>query len=358
MAVSPNAARNEDSRNTSRMRMESAPVLQRLIERKVLDPKHRVLCYGCGPGADVGWLKVRKFRVVGYDPHPSFGYQNLPEGKYDFVFMIYLMQRLKTEESRRQNIQKAFQMVRPGGQLVISSRRWRRFAQEADLPASHPSNYFDQLLGNLAAEGIDYPDLDTDDGAVCVMVKRGGIYKPRNPVRWIDDFDSFKQECERMRAEPRVGLDVETTLNEPRKLCTVQLATPEYTVIFDALTLDDLTPLKELMEDERVEKLIHNAMFEEQMLGMHKIKIKNIYDTLTVSRKRPMRGFEGGHKLGEVCERELEIYLDKSLQVSDWTTRPLSPAQLDYAAVDAEVLLDLQRVFCPPPEPQNLDLFG
>jgi ribonuclease D len=161
-----------------------------------------------------------------------------------------------------------------------------------------------------------------------------------------------------MRQEPRVGLDVETTLNEPRVLCTVQLATAREIFVFDALALKDLSPLKELMEDDTVEKVIHNAMFEEQMLGIHKIKIRNIYDTLTVSRKRPLRHVDGGHKLGEVCERELDYFLDKSLQTSDWTTRPLSAKQMDYAAVDAEVLLDLQRVFCPPPEPENLDLFG
>lgn len=359
MAVSSNAARQEQARSAaSKMRTDAAPVLQRLLERRVLDPHHRVLCYGCGPGADVGWLKVRKFRAVGYDPHPSFGYGTLPEGKFDFVFLIYLMQRLKTDESRREVIARAFQHVRPGGYLVISSRRWRRFAQEAGHEAAHPSAYFESLLADATPEAVEFPELDTDDGAACVMARRGGIYAPRNPVRWIDNEEEFRSACARMREEPRVGLDVETTLNEPRVLCTVQLATPTETYVFDALALKDLTPLKELMEDERVEKLIHNAMFEEQMLGMHRIKIRNIYDTLIISRKRPLRHVEGGHKLGEVCERELDIYLDKSLQTSDWTTRPLSAEQLRYAAVDAEVLLDLHRVFVPPPEPKNLELFA
>ena len=49
--------------------------------------------------------------------------------------------------------------------------------------------------------------------------------------------------------------------------------------------------------------------------------------------------------------------MDKRLQTSDWTQRPLSPGQLDYAAVDAEVLLDLYHVFKPPKPPENLDLF-
>ena len=330
--------------------------MQRLYENRVLDAKNKVLVYGCGPGVDVGWLKVRKFRVAGYDPHPAYGYNAVPEGKYDYVFMIYLMQRLKEDPTRQQQIARAFNHVRPGGHLVISSRRWKRFAQEAGM--SSAMDYFTHLTALAAPEEIRLPEYDTDDGSVCVMARKGGIYTPRKPVHWVADFDTFRDACARMRQEPRVGLDVETTLNEPRVLCTVQLATAREIFVFDALALKDLSPLKELMEDDTVEKVIHNAMFEEQMLGIHKIKIRNIYDTLTVSRKRPLRHVDGGHKLGEVCERELDYFLDKSLQTSDWTTRPLSAKQMDYAAVDAEVLLDLQRVFCPPPEPENLDLFS
>lgn len=357
MAVSDTSGHVEENRGAPKLRTEAAPLLQRLLEKRVIDPKQRLLVYGCGPGADVGWLKVRKFKVAGFDPHPAFGYSTPPEGKFDYVFLIYLMQRLKEDENRQQIITRAFNFVRPGGALVISSRRWKRFAQDAGHE-THQS-YFEQLLEKAAPDSIDFPEYDTDDGAICVMARKGGIYTPRNPVHWVEDFDTFRDACMMMRAEPRVGLDVETTLDEPRVLCTVQLATPRETFIFDALALkDDLSPLKALMEDDNVVKLIHNAMFEEQMLGIHKIKIKNIYDTLTVSRKRPMKGVDGGHKLGEVCERELDYFLDKSLQTSDWTTRPLSPKQLDYAAVDAEVLLDLYQVFVPPKEPENLDLFG
>jgi SAM-dependent methyltransferase len=338
------------------MRTEAAPIFQRLIEQRIMDPHHRVLCYGCGPGADVGWLKVRKFKVVGYDTHPSFGYCTPPEGKFDFVCLIYLMQRLKTDETRRQIIARAFEYVRPGGSLIISSRRWQRPAAEAGH--FHHRPYFEYLCQLASAECIEFPEYDLDDASVCVIARKGGIYTPRNPLIWVESQEQMASICAQLRREPRIGLDVETTLEEPRVLCTVQLSTPRENYIIDALAMRDMTPLKELMEDEAVLKIIHNASFEEQMMGMHKIKIRNIYDTLVVSRRRPMKGVDGGHKLGEVCERELEYYLDKGLQTSDWTRRPLSPEQLAYAAIDAEVLLDLHTVFCPPPEPENLDLFA
>jgi hypothetical protein len=49
----------------------------------------------------------------------------------------------------------------------------------------------------------------------------------------------------------------------------------------------------------------------------------------------------GGHSLKAVCARELGIALPKDEQTSDWTTRPLTPTQLTYAALDAELLLRL-----------------
>lgn len=58
---------------------------------------------------------------------------------------------------------------------------------------------------------------------------------------------------------------------------------------------------------------------------------------------RAARGMdaEGGHTLREVCRRELGKPLDKSQQTSDWSQRPLSDEQVEYAALDAEVLLSL-----------------
>lgn len=43
--------------------------------------------------------------------------------------------------------------------------------------------------------------------------------------------------------------------------------------------------------------------------------------------------------LSHVTERVLGKPLDKSMQVSNWGMRPLSTAQLKYAAQDAHILL-------------------
>lgn len=53
----------------------------------------------------------------------------------------------------------------------------------------------------------------------------------------------------------------------------------------------------------------------------------------------------GGHTLAAVCRRELDKVLDKTHQTSDWTRRPLTDAQVAYAALDVEVLVQLFDLF-------------
>lgn len=340
-------------------RTEPAVLLQRLVERQVIMPPERILCYGCGRGADVAWLRMRRFKsVTGYDPYPPFGYASEPTGHFDVVQCIYLMRRLKTDANRRETIQKAFLLVRPGGRFVIISRNWMRLAAEVG-ESSHDGAiaYLSRFFDGCDVAHVETPVFSPDEREICLIARRAGMHEPQYPYAWVADPEHLAVACAEVSRHAVVGLDVETTLDEPRTLCTVQLGVRGKTFIFDALALADLSPLKAVMEDDRIEKVIHNASFEEQMLGGRGIRIRNIFDTLDASRKKHRKGVGGGHKLNEVCERELQVYLDKAYQTSDWTQRPLTPEQLAYAALDAEVLLALYDVFHPPAPPETMPLF-
>ena len=141
-----------------------------------------------------------------------------------------------------------------------------------------------------------------------------------------------------------IGLDVESTLTDHR-LCFVQIATAEETFLLDPLAVPDVEPLRAVLGSTRTVKVIHNASFEKRVLGAVGLPIENIFDTLAVSRALRGRAALGGHSLESVCARELERVLDKGEQTSDWRRRPLTASQRDYAALDAEVMLDLYAVF-------------
>ncbi len=173
---------------------------------------------------------------------------------------------------------------------------------------------------------------------------RTTVVQPRHRAHWIDAPESLRRACRELANEPFIGLDVETTLRS-HTLCLVQVASPTSTFLIDALALEDLEPLAHLLRSPSVTKVIHNASFERRVLGAAGIEIEPVFDTLTASRAVRGTTILGGHGLASVCERELGLLLDKSEQTSDWRKRPLSGRQLDYAALDVEVLVQLMAVF-------------
>lgn len=166
----------------------------------------------------------------------------------------------------------------------------------------------------------------------------------RRPLRLINCQDDLEQLCNELRRERIVALDVETTLDW-NTLCLLQFAGRNWSAIVDVFETEDLTPVFNILEDPSILIVIHNARFEQTVLGRLGCRITRVFDTLTASRRSRGYRIAGGHSLGAVCRRELKITLDKQYQTSDWRKRPLSSAQINYAAMDAEVLIDLYQIF-------------
>lgn len=162
-------------------------------------------------------------------------------------------------------------------------------------------------------------------------------------ITWVKTAEELRDAC-LVLAEARVlGLDVETTLAS-RALCLIQIAAPQTTYLVDALEVTDFGPLAPVLASSRITKLIHNAEFERDVLGRNGLELAGVVDTRELSRARhPEEGVR--HDLKSVCERELGGTLDKAAQTSDWTARPLTEVQIEYAALDAEVLVRLAAAF-------------
>ena len=170
------------------------------------------------------------------------------------------------------------------------------------------------------------------------------LKRQSRPLFWIEEAAALEALCLKLQAETLVGLDVETTLTT-QSLCLMQVATPQATFLIDVLALPSLSMLSGFLASRETKKLIHNAPFETHVLAACGLPLAGVVDTLQLSRRLRGRGIPGGHSLSVVCARELGKPLDKTQQTSNWRRRPLSPSQLAYAALDAEVLLQLWEVF-------------
>ena len=158
-------------------------------------------------------------------------------------------------------------------------------------------------------------------------------------VRLVTTDAELAALCAHLANRKFIALDVETTLFE-RDLCLIQVGVDEFSAVIDPRAPIDLEPLARIFESQAIVKVIHNATFERSVLQRANMSIANIFDTLAASRR--IRGRQpDGHSLAAVCRRELDKTIDKSQQTSDWTRRPLSAAQIAYAALDVEVLVAL-----------------
>lgn len=188
-------------------------------------------------------------------------------------------------------------------------------------------------------------ELTAEDQARAARLEKLAATRPlrrddSREVVWVRTDEELGKAAAALCNEAVVGLDVETTL-DTRALCLIQLATAQRTYLIDALDVADLEPLRRILESDEVTKVIHDATFEREVLGRHGLAINAVADTLNLSCEKHGPSADGGHSLRAVVWRELERDLDKSQQASDWRSRPLSDAQVEYAVLDAEVLLPL-----------------
>jgi ribonuclease D len=141
--------------------------------------------------------------------------------------------------------------------------------------------------------------------------------------------------------QPIIGLDTETFWNfstRQNTLSLLQLASPSGDVIvIDALAAG-LGEARELIENPSAMMAAHNAKFDDGVLRHAGFDVAGLVDTLRLSRRTlRLRSFS----LASVSEHLFGLRLDKTYQQSDWRRRPLSREQLDYAALDAQIALQV-----------------
>ena len=123
-------------------------------------------------------------------------------------------------------------------------------------------------------------------------------------------------------------------------LCVAQMATTDEAVVIDALATDiDLQPFFDLMADEKVIKVFHAARQDIEIVWNLAKKIPHpIFDTQVAAM---VLGYGDSISYDQLVQRITGDTLDKSNRFTDWTRRPLTEAQLDYAVSDVTHLRDV-----------------
>ncbi|CAN7234238.1 MAG: ribonuclease D [Rhizobium sp.] len=124
------------------------------------------------------------------------------------------------------------------------------------------------------------------------------------------------------------------------ELCLIQMASPTTEVLVDPLAKGlDLTPFFELMANPAVLKVFHAARQDIEIIYNRGGLIPHpIFDTQVAAM---VCGFGDSVSYDQLVSRTKGVQIDKSSRFTDWSRRPLSEKQLDYALADVTHLRDV-----------------
>jgi len=146
---------------------------------------------------------------------------------------------------------------------------------------------------------------------------------------------------EELRTAPAIGLDTEFMRERTYRaqLCLLQIATPARCVCVDPLGPLPLAPLAPGLQAEGVVKIMHAARQDLEVLWPLFGAMPRLFDTQVAAA---LAGFPAQVGYADLVRQVLGVTLHKGQTRTDWSRRPLSPEQIEYALDDVVHLADLK----------------
>jgi len=157
-------------------------------------------------------------------------------------------------------------------------------------------------------------------------------------MRWIDTTEELENFCRESIAAGPLAVDMEFERERTFRaiLQLVQLATPTEQVLVDPLAVKDLSPLWERLADPEHLTLFHAGGQDMEIMFDHSERTPaRVFDTQIAAALLGM-GEQPGY--ADLVRRVLNVRLKKGERTTDWSRRPLTPAQIEYALDDVRYL--------------------
>ena len=161
-------------------------------------------------------------------------------------------------------------------------------------------------------------------------------------MKLLTNNDELAAICERFSHHEFVTVDTEF-LRETTfwpKVCLIQIASPEEAIAIDTLADNiDLSPFFALMANPAIVKVFHAARQDLEIIWrLSRLIPAPLFDTQVAAM---VCGFGEQASYLELVKAITRANLDKSSRFTDWSRRPLSDAQIEYAIADVTHLRDI-----------------
>ena len=165
---------------------------------------------------------------------------------------------------------------------------------------------------------------------------------PFPPPVLITTTDALEALCQRMRTESFVTVDTEFMRERTYwpELCLVQIAGEREVAVIDTLAEGlSLAPLGGLLADQSVTKVFHAARQDVEIFVLRFSDVpRPMFDTQVAAM---VAGFGDQVGYDALVANLTGGSIDKAHRFSDWSARPLSQAQVTYAAADVTHLREV-----------------
>lgn len=162
-----------------------------------------------------------------------------------------------------------------------------------------------------------------------------------DPYLFVDRDDQLRELCARLAQAEWLTVDTEFLRERTYypQLCLIQIASADVVACIDPQKIPDLNPLIALFADPRILKVFHAARQDMELFwhSHHQLPAP-LFDTQIAA---PLLGYPEQMGYASLVKERLGVDIDKSETRTDWSRRPLTASQLDYAAADVRHLAEL-----------------
>ncbi len=161
----------------------------------------------------------------------------------------------------------------------------------------------------------------------------------------INNTETLENVIKKFEHEKFIAVDTEFIRETTyfSKLCLIQLASEKNIIIIDPLASNiNLKSLWNLFNKKSPIKVMHSGRQDMEIFYNFNNKLPTpVYDTQIAAM---VCGFGDQISYENLVKKLLDIKLDKSSRISDWSIRPLRKEQIEYAIKDVKYLVKIYKL--------------